>query len=187
MDVLKLNKMSRLTKFIESKMGKGDAIIKSNSSDSIYFTIKSKKVRVSNHFNNTFDASDLNIVIPANSKTLYMLLLRGSTNPLIMTYSELKSTLEVMFLTWSVGYKNAKITSDSIIQKYENLLKVNSELSKDVEKLNKQLNRYVNSNKESNKLTSYEKQILDRVKHVKEQHRLGLMNHFDNLLKNTKK
>lgn len=38
-----------------------------------------------------------------------------------------------------------------------------------------------------NNLTNYEKDILNKLRHVQESHRPGIVRHFDNLLKMKKK
>lgn len=81
--------MSRLTKFIES-LQRNVVVIQSKTTNSQYFELGSTKIRVSDHFSERENAGHIQIVIPFNSKTIYLCKIKEGAPILSYTLKELK-------------------------------------------------------------------------------------------------
>lgn len=81
--------MSRLTKWIESLQKK--VIIKEAvTSASVYYKVNGTKIRISDHFAETNNTAHLQVVIPFNSRTVYLVRIKEGANIMTFTFAECK-------------------------------------------------------------------------------------------------
>lgn len=95
--------MSKLSKFLLSQ----GELIKECVTNSNYYLIKSKYVRISDHMGISSNTQDLNIYIPKNSKTQYIMVLNG-TLYIYNSFTELKQFL----LNWILIVDNIEYISE---------------------------------------------------------------------------
>lgn len=107
--------MSRLTKFIES-LQRNVVVIQSKSTNSQYFELGATKIRVSDHFSDRESAGHIQVVIPFNSKTIYLCRIKEGTPVLTYTLKELKQFISNYVLINNIKQhtKNFETTKDKI-------------------------------------------------------------------------
>ena len=91
--MLKGRKMSYITKYLESLLRKKDSIHQAQTTNSIYYTIGNTIISVSDHFSNKV-SSDIRIVQPLNSRTLYLVQIKEGANILQFSLKELKGFIQ---------------------------------------------------------------------------------------------
>lgn len=144
--------MSRIDNFLMSK--RNCTINKSLNSESIYYNFYNRIIRVSNHYN--YDCSDISIILPKNSKTLYMVQFKSDEETLILNWTELKSLIESSLLMWKSNYKIKDISTENFRKKYERSLKMIEDSNKKLDQVTNKFNSYVKkADKELRHATKY--------------------------------
>jgi len=136
------------------------------SESSRYFTIGNCIVRVSDHFAKG-SICYLTIVIPFNDDSRYIISHYTTGKAIIVNYSELKGVVKSINLLAAVSPKSDSNLMDGIIERYENLVKLNSKLSSEVTNLKK----VVEESKKFTDLQAKYKQLAAKYSHV--QNELG--------------
>lgn len=85
--------MSYITKYLESLLRKKDSIRQAQTTNSTYYTIGNTIISVSDHFSSK-NTSDVRIVQPLNSRTLYLVQIKEGANVLQFSLKELKSFIQ---------------------------------------------------------------------------------------------
>lgn len=85
--------MSYITKYLESLLRKKDSIHQAQTTNSTYYTIGNTIISVSDHFSNKV-SSDIRIVQPLNSRTLYLVQIKEGANILQFSLKELKGFIQ---------------------------------------------------------------------------------------------
>lgn len=136
--------MTRLLKLLD-KLGK---FVEKHNGGSSYYTIGDKLIRVSNHFSTSNPGINcLNIVIPNNSKSHYIVCFNG--NPSVFkSFTELKS-----FLCNFVIFSNFNIIKNSEFDKSIDLLSKNNQIKK--------LSKDLKDTKEEIKILKESKSLID--------------------------
>lgn len=81
--------MSRLTKYLESLMGKKDSLKQAETTSSVYYFIDGVQIRVSDHFSTNL-ASDISIINPLNQSTTYLVQVKEGPQILQFSLKDLK-------------------------------------------------------------------------------------------------
>lgn len=132
--------MSRLTNFIE-KTFKGYTKVKSDVSNSVYYHVGPKCIRISDHNVVSSSTGDINIIIPNNIKTVYIVNFKGNNRPLAFTYPELKALILSLKLMWEVGYSPSNVDEELVSKKYKRALEMVKEEKDKAKSLEKEIER----------------------------------------------
>lgn len=81
--------MSRLSKFIEG-LQRNVVVVQSTTTNSQYYQVGFVKIRISDHFSERVNCADIQIVIPFNSKTIYLCRINEGVPVMTFTLKELK-------------------------------------------------------------------------------------------------
>lgn len=84
--------MSRLTKWLEQL--EKCSVKDSTTTKSVYFQYKNLKVRVSDHFASDPWCSDVDVVMPHNSNTIYLVRIKQGASVLMFNFAELKQFIQ---------------------------------------------------------------------------------------------
>lgn len=123
--------MSRLSKFLLSQ----GELIKECVTNSNYYLIKGKYVRISDHIGTSTNTQNLNIFIPKNSKTQYIMSLNG-TLYIYNSFTELKQFL----LNWILIVDNVNYVSEVRTSKMLDIARSSqSAMHKDLAKAQKEI------------------------------------------------
>lgn len=95
--------MSKLTKFLETRT----ELLINSASGSIYYRIGNKKIRIANHLSANSSQFALNILVPNNSNTQYILAINNKVF-IYNTFTELKPFL----INWCIIMQSAADISE---------------------------------------------------------------------------
>ncbi|UWF82421.1 MAG: hypothetical protein [Bacteriophage sp.] len=83
-------------------------ITNSNTTDSVYYTFGTFKIRVSNHLPSNFNSCDISIVRSLNTK-FYIVTVKHGSSALVLTYKELKTFLCSTYWQYKLNTVNAEM------------------------------------------------------------------------------
>jgi len=151
--------MTRLEKYLQAS---ADSIIYAETTESRYFVVGNVKIRVSDHFSKNTDA-DLQVVIPFNGGTKYMVTIKDSNGKLLLwNAQQIKDFISPLSIIKSLKepiQKGSSTGEMSAVTKIQQAL--NNPLEKNTLTFNREL---INSKVKRNKCSSLMVRVLEKPK-----------------------
>lgn len=103
--------MSYITKYLDSLLKKKDSVHQALTTNSVYYTIGSTLISVSDHFSNTEDI-DIRIVQPLNSRTVYLVQIKEGANILQFSLKELKEFIKNYLFINQIKFNSSQVSME---------------------------------------------------------------------------
>lgn len=100
--------MSYITKYLDSLLKKKDSVHQALTTNSVYYTIGSTLISVSDYFSNK-DNIDIRIVQPLNSRTVYLVQIKEGANILQFSLKELKEFIKSYLFINQIKFNNSLV------------------------------------------------------------------------------
>lgn len=151
--------MTRLEKYLQAS---ADSIIYAETTESRYFVVGNVKIRVSDHFSKNTDA-DLQVVIPFNGGTKYMVTIKDSNGKLLLwNAQQIKDFISPLSIIKSL---KEPIQKGSSTGEMPAVTKIQQALNNPLEKNTLTFNReLINSKVKRNKCSSSMVRVLEKPK-----------------------
>ena len=151
--------MTRLEKYLQAS---ADSIIYAETTESRYFVVGNVKIRVSDHFSKNTDA-DLQVVIPFNGGTKYMVTIKDSNGKLLLwNAQQIKDFISPLSIIKSLKEPIQKGSSAGEIPAVTKIQQaLNNPLEKNTLTFNREL---INSKVKRNKCSSLMIRVLEKPK-----------------------
>lgn len=153
--------MTRLEKYLQAS---ADSIIYAETTESRYFVVGNVKIRVSDHFSKNTDA-DLQVVIPFNGGTKYMVTIKDSNGKLLLwNAQQIKDFISPLSIIKSLKEPIQKGSSAGEIPAVTKIQQaLNNPLEKNTLTFNREL---INSKVKRNKCSSLMIRVLEKPKSI---------------------
>lgn len=100
--------MSYITKYLDSLLKKKDSVHQALTTNSVYYTIGTTLISVSDHFSNK-ENIDIRIVQPLNGRTVYLVQIKEGANILQFSLKELKEFIKSYLFINQIKFNNSLV------------------------------------------------------------------------------